>query len=213
MQSLCNLFHIENLIIMTKKILSITAITLVATVLLTSCKDDDPEPVVKKNIVELGAQENESIKGFYSIAEKKTYTLEEAYENQDKIDIFCFYYAEEDYTNETALAGPGSKVKGVFSDIDAAEPNPLDPREWELQRGTRFHMVEEMTKGEFDALVDGDQVIEDTYSEDDGRRVVSLLGVDDIVAFKTEDSTFGLLIVTEVVPGNDGLIEFEYKTK
>ncbi|MFP4556903.1 MAG: hypothetical protein ACLFNU_08545 [Bacteroidales bacterium] len=190
---------------------SIAALTMLIAFGVTNCKKEEQEP--QKNIVKLGAQDNETQKGFFSVSEKTTHTLQEAYENQDKVDIFCFYYVEEDYTNETALAGPDSKVKGVFSEIDAAEPNPLDPREWELQRGTRFHMVEDLTKEEYDALTNGDQLIEDTYSEDDGRRVVSLLEVDDIVAFKTEDGTFGLLIVTEVIPGNDGVIEFEYKTR
>lgn len=157
-------------------------------------------------IATLGAQDSET-PGFLSVSNGEVYTLEDAYENQGVIDIFCFY--EEG--NDIALAGPNSNITGIFSsEVDA---DPMDPANWETKNETRFFEVSTLTVEQFDALADGDESIQSYYDENEGRRKAKMLAVDDIYAFKTADETYGLLKVTAVEDGNTGSVTFEYKVK
>ena len=198
---------------MKSKIISIASLSILLAVVFTGCKKDDPEP--KKNIVKIGAQDNTSIGGFYSLSTKKIFTIQDASkaENQSKIDIYCFY---EEGVNDIAVACPNLNVRNIFSDYDSNDPentfDPLDPQCWEIRNRTTFIMVEGMTPEQFDAIEDGDVTIEGYYTETNTRRA-RYLQPGDVYAFKTQDETFGIFIVKEVVQGATGYVEFEYKTK
>jgi len=158
------------------------------------------------NIATLGAQDSET-PGFLSISTGEVYPLEDAYENQDLIDIFCFY----EVGNDIALAGPNSNITGIFSNEEDADP--MDPANWDTKNETRFFEVTTLTVEQFDALANGDESIQSYYNEDEGRRKAKMLAVDDIYAFKTAEETYGLLKVTAVVDGSAGSVTFEYKIK
>jgi hypothetical protein len=190
---------------MKTKIFSIAALTVLMTFGFTGCKDDDPEP--KKNIAKLGAQTNTSFGGFLSISEKKVYTQEQAFQNQDKIDIFCFYEAEGG--NNVALAAPGSNITGIFT-------GDSSPENWTVLNQTYFTLpTAEVTVADFDALKDGDAIIETYFNAEQtsGNRKAKDMKVNDIWTFKTASNTFGILKVTSVEQGATGYVEFEYKLK
>lgn len=182
---------------------SIVAIAFMFAIGFAGCEKDENDPADNKNIAKLGAQANTAIGGFLSISEKKVYTIDQAAQNQDKIDIFCFF----EIGNDIAIAGPGSNISGVFGgDVS-------DPVNWDIQNETRFCEVEALTQAEFDALKDGDAAIEALYNIESNYKKAKLLSVDDIYAFKTADGTYGVLYVTDVTIGEEGYIEFEYKIK
>jgi hypothetical protein len=185
--------------------LSLASVVLLFSVAFTGCDKDDTEPT--KNIAKLGAQENASFGGFLSVSEKKVYTLTLASQNQDKIDILCFY--EEASGNNIALAAPGSNITGIFTG-DAA------PENWTTLNQTYFTLpTSDITVAQFDALKDGEVIIESYYNAEQttGNKKAKDMKVDDIWTFKTQSGTFGILKVTAVEQGATGYVEFEYKTK
>jgi len=190
---------------MKTKLLSLAAIALLFSVAFTGCEKDDPEPT--KNIAKLGAQSNTTFGGFLSVSEKKVYTLSLASQNQDKIDILCFYEAETG--NNIALAAPGSNITGIFTG-DAA------PENWTTKNQTFFTLpTSVITVAQFDALKDGEAIIESYFNAEQtsGNRKAKDMKIDDIWTFKTQSGTFGILKVTAVEQGATGYVEFEYKTK
>ena len=188
---------------MKTKFLGIAAISFLLAFCFTGCKKDDPEP---KNIVKLGAQANTSVGGFLSVSEKKVYTMQEAFQNQEKIDIFCFY---EEGVNNIAIAGPGTGIDGIFTG-DAA------PQNWDVKNLTRFTKpTVDLTVADFDALKDGDAIIETYFNAEQtsGYKKAKDLKINDIYTFKTEGNIFGIIKVTAVQQGETGFDEFEYKLK
>jgi hypothetical protein len=190
---------------MKTKFLSLAAIALFFSVSFAGCKKDDPEPT--KNIAKLGAQINTSFGGFLSVSEKKVYTQEQAFLIQDQIDILCFYEAEGG--NNIALAAPGTGISDIFI-------GDSSPENWTTKNQTYFTLpTAEITVADFDALKDGDAIIETYFNAEQtsGNRKAKDMKVNDIWTFKTASSTFGILKVTSVEQGEAGYVEFEYKLK
>lgn len=171
----------------------------------SNCDKENNEPV--KNIAKLGAQSNISFGGFLSVDEKKVYTQDLASQNQEMIDILCFY--EEAGGNNIALAAPGTGISGIFTGETA-------PTNWTTKNQTYFTLpATELTVEQFDQLKDGDAVIEGYFNATitSGNRKAKNMAVNDIWAFKTVANKFGVLKVVSVEQGAAGYVEFEYKVK
>jgi hypothetical protein len=168
--------------------------------LLTSCDKED-EPEVKKATI--GAQDNSINGGFYSVSENRVYTMDAAFQNQAVIDILCFY--EEANGNNIAIASPGTNITGIFTGDSA-------PENWTTANTTYFTKTT-LTTAQFDALVETDQLIVNSYDTANAFRKAKDMKIDDIYAFKTQVEAYGLLKVTEVVQGADGKLTFEVKVK
>lgn len=170
-----------------------------------SCEKENEEPT--KNIAKLGAQSNITFGGFLSVDEKKVYAQDLASQNQEKIDILCFY--EEAGGNNIALAAPGTGISGIFTGETA-------PNNWTTKNQTYFTLpATELTAEQFDQLKDGDAVIEGYFNATitSGNRKAKNMAVNDIWAFKTVANKFGVLKVVSVEQGATGYVEFEYKVK
>lgn len=169
-----------------------------------ACDEDDIEVSPFKTVI-LGAQENTSIDGFYSINDKKTYSLNEAVTKQETIDLLCFY---EEGRNNIAISSPGSGINDIFTGANA-------PENWTTTDTTYFYKLEPtaFTVAQFDALSEEDAIIETLYDAEEARRKAKLLEVDDIYAFQTEDNYCGIFKVVEVVPGTTGSVKIEYIIK
>ena len=66
-------------------------------VMISGCEKEKEDPSVT-----LGAQANTTVPGFYSVSLDKRYTMSQAADNDESVDIFCFYEAETG--NNIALA-------------------------------------------------------------------------------------------------------------
>jgi len=198
--------HLNKFNCMKTKTLVLASFLLAMMIFVAGCKkDEDPEP--QKNIARLGAQSNTAVGGFLSVSAKKVYTMSEAFQQQDKIDILCFY--EEASGNNIALAAPGTGIDGIFTGDNA-------PDNWTTTNQTYFtNPATEITTIQFDQLTDGDAVIQGYYDETvtSGNRKKKDMKVNDMYAFKTAAGTFGVLKVTAVEQGASGYVEFEYKVK
>lgn len=152
--------------------------------------------------VKIGAQENTTVGGFYSFADKLVYNQTDASANQAKIDLLCFY----EVGNDIALASPGSGISGIFTGSTATE-------NWTTQNTTMFYEVLTMTPTQFDALTDTDDLIVSSYNSTDARKKAKLLVKDKIFAFLTADGKNGLLKVTNSTVNASGDVEFVYIIK
>jgi hypothetical protein len=183
-----------------KKLFYFLMLYLTVSALLISCDKDEEEEVKKAT---LGAQDNTSTGGFYSVSENKVYTMDQGFQNQGVIDILCFY--EQANGNNIAIASPGSGITGIFTGASSVE-------NWTTLNTTRFTKTD-LTVAEFDALAETDLLIETSYDTANNFRKAKDLQLDDIYAFKTQAEAYGLFKVTEVVQGTDGSVAFEVKVK
>ncbi len=176
-----------------------------STVFVACDKDDEEEtpPTPTYTTVTLGAQDNATYPGFYSVNLKKTYTQDLAFADQANIDIFCFYEAAGG--NNIALAGPGTGINGIFTGASS-------PENYTVTDTTRF-IKTTLTTAQFDAMFETDQAIVSAYDAENSSRKAKNLTVNDVVAFKTQDNLYGLLKVTEVVQDSIGYAKFQMKVK
>jgi hypothetical protein len=189
-----------------KKILSLMFCLALGGLVFTSCdKDEEEDPIVEptKKMVTLGAQDNATLPGFYSVDQNKTYTMELASQNQDKIDIFCFYEAASG--NNIALASPGSNITGIFT-------GPYSVETWTVKNTTKFCKTT-LTAAQFDALLETDQLIVSSYDSLNSFRKAKNLVINDVYAFKTTSLKQGILKVTSVTQDTIGSVTFEVKIK
>jgi hypothetical protein len=176
-------------------------VLLSSSILLSSCDKSDDTPGVKK--VKIGAQDNASVGGFYSVSENKVYTMDEGYLNQSAIDILCFYEAANG--NNIAIASPGSNITGIFTGTSSVE-------NWTTLNTTYFNKTT-LTVEQFDALAETDQLIETSFDTANHYRKAKDLKIDDIYAFQVQAGSYGLFKVTEVVQDSIGSVTFEVKIK
>jgi hypothetical protein len=166
-----------------------------------ACDKDEEEPEVKKATV--GAQENATAGGFYSVSENQVYTMDAAAQNQAVIDILCFY--EADNGNNIAVASPGTNITGIFTGENA-------PANW-TTKNTTYFCETTLTAAQFDALAETDELIVTSFDTANDFRKAKDLQIDEIYSFKTAAEAYGLFKVTEVVQGTTGSVTFEVKVK
>jgi hypothetical protein len=169
--------------------------------LIYSCDNNDENQEVKK--VTIGAQDNAATGGFYSVAENKVYTMDNAFQNQAAIDIECFFEAANG--NNIAIASPGSNISGIYTGASSVEY-------WTTKNTTYFTRTT-LTVDQFDALAETDQLIETSFDTANAYRKAKDLKIDDIYAFQVQAGTFGIFKVTEVVQDSIGSVSFEVKIK
>lgn len=184
-----------------KKAFYLLLLVVSSSLLIYSCDNSDDMPEVKK--ARIGAQDNTATGGFYSVSENKVYTMDEAYLNQDAIDIECFYEAANG--NNIAIASPGSNITGIYT-------GPSSVENWTTQNTTYFNKTT-LTVEQFDALAETDQLIETSFDTANSFRKAKDLKIDDIYAFQVEAGTYGIFKVTDVVQDSIGSVAFEVKVK
>jgi len=154
----------------------------------------------------LGAQNNTTVNTFFSLSDNiaKTYNKADAFANQAKIDIFCFYEAG---VNNTALSSPGAGITGIFS-------GTYSPDNYTTKDTTSFQRITNLTTAAFDAIKT-DTAIISKYNDaiTTGIRKANQLVVGSIFAFKLHSGKKGLFKVKEVAPNNDGYVIFDVKVQ
>lgn len=176
---------------------------------ITACNKDEndeitnPTPSPTSTNVSMGAHANATYGGFYSVGTKTNYTMAAAFQNQATVDLLCFYEAANG--NNITVASPGSNITGIFKG-----PNSVEL--WTTKRTTRFTKTT-LTTAQFDALFETDVTIVNSYDPANSFKKAKNLVVGDIYAFMTQDTTYGLFKVTEVVQDSIGYVKFTMKVK
>lgn len=190
----------------TKRFLKTWAIIGLTLITVMSCKKDEeetPTPTPTFTTVTIGAQDNATYPLFYSVGRKLGYTMDQAFQNQDTIDLLCFYEAASG--NNISLASPGSNITGIFEGASA-------PSNWSVKDTTKFNQTN-LTVAQFDALFETDIAIVNSFNTTSNFKKAKNLIIDQVWAFKTQENLYGLLKVTEVVQDSIGYVKFQMKVK
>lgn len=188
-----------------RKLLALMFCLAIGGLILTGCdKDDDDEnttttPTVKT--ATLGSQYNTTTGGFYSIDENAVYTIANAFQNQSKIDMFCFWEEGNDFS----IASPGSSINGIFTGAYSFD-------NWTTKNLTMFCKTS-LTAAQFDALAETDNIIVTSFDTANDRKKAKQLQSGDVWAFKTTLSKYGLFKVTAVSSDTTGTVSFAIKVK
>lgn len=152
----------------------------------------------------MGAQDNATTESFLSLQDNAAtlYLQAQAFESQEKIDIFCFYENTATHQNLMSLGSPASNITGVFT-------GATSPDNYTTKNLTRFYKTE-LTSAQFDAVSD-DAVLLDSFNADEARKKASVLAVNDVYAFQIQSGLTGLFKVLEVTGVEDGTLKIAVK--
>ena len=152
----------------------------------------------------MGAQDNATTESFLSLQDNAAtlYLQAQAFQNQEKIDIFCFYEDIDDNKNFMTLASPGSNIKDIFT-------GQTSPQNYTTKNLTRFYKTE-LNAAQFDAVGD-DAILLDQYDADEARKKASVLAVNDVYAFRIQSGLTGLFKVLEVNGAEAGTLKIAIK--
>ena len=152
--------------------------------------------------VEMGAQNN-STGSFYSLTEDSVYTLNQAFENQEKIDL-CYYYDFID-TDENTIASPGANIdESVYPGVNGLS-------NWTTRRTTRFKLTN-ITQVDF-LNAHNDSLLIVAYGQSEGNRKAKNLQTGNIFSFKNEDGRIGLFLVNSVSGMDAGTVNISIKVQ
>lgn len=152
--------------------------------------------------VEMGAQNN-IISSFYSLSKGEVYTLEEAFQNQDVIDL-CYFYDFID-TDENTIASPGANIDA------SVYPGENELSNWTTRRTTRFKLTD-LTEEEFENATN-DSLLIATYGQSEGNRKAKNLQSGNIFSFKNQDGKTGLFHVHSVIGTDEGTVNISIKVQ
>ena len=152
--------------------------------------------------VELGAQNN-SMGSFYSLSEDSVYTLNQAFNNQNNIDL-CYFYDFIDI-DENTIASPGANVD------ESVYPGESGLSNWSTRRTSRFKIANISDEDFFNAT--NDSLLLAVYGQSEGNRKAKNLQDGIIFSFKNNDGKVGLFKVNSVLGTDAGTINISIKVQ
>jgi len=146
----------------------------------------------------LSAQNNPDPGSFYSFASNQVYTLDEASQNQDSIDL-VYYFGEDELT----MASPGANIEtGIFEG---------DLLNWTVRRTTRF--IELAIPPEVFDACENDSLLIASWNDAAGKRKAKFLSPGKMFSFKTSDFKTGIFRVTSIHGTDAGTVNIEIKVQ
>ncbi len=152
----------------------------------------------------VGAQDNAATESFLSFSNNQAtkYFQAQAFLNQDKIDIFCFFENTPTHPNMMSLGSPGSNITGIFT-------GATSPDNYTAINLTRFYKTT-ITAAQFDAI-QNDAAILNAYNATEARKKASVLAVGEVYAIKIQSGLYGLIKVIAVSGEVAGTLEIAVK--
>jgi hypothetical protein len=154
------------------------------------------------NVLLLGAQDNPTDPSFLSTSDGVRYMQAQAFENQAKIDLFCFYENTASHQNMMTLASPGSNITGIFTGTTSPENYTI--------KNVTFFVKTTLTAAQFDAITT-DEAILSAFDNDNKFKKAKQLAVGEVYAIKVQSGKYGMFKVTNVTGTETGKLEFTLK--
>ncbi|MBT4340215.1 MAG: hypothetical protein HOD63_16615 [Bacteroidetes bacterium] len=162
---------------------------------------NDFSPILTFDSIVLKGRLNPDPKSFLSLSDFSTYTLAEAYNNQENIDIF-YYYGPENHT----MASPGANVEpDIFTGATPAYKFDF----WAVRNTTRYKIFE-VPKATFDAI-SNDSLLIIAYGVEEGKRKAKELVNGQVYSFADKTSRLGLFRVIDISGKDSGYIHMDMK--
>jgi hypothetical protein len=154
--------------------------------------------------IKLGAQNNTETGSFFSFSNGNVYSLQEAYNNQEIIDL-VYYYDDFEKLEESIISSPGGN-------IDAAFTGDYGMSNW-LTRNTIRYGREKLpiTIEQFDQANNDSLLISNSFAFESGGRKTKFLEPGDIYSFVREDNVKGIFKVVSTSGTSAGYITVDIK--
>ena len=151
--------------------------------------------------IQFGAQTNATTGSFYSWENNQVYSMEDAFQNQEKINLLYYYDLIE--SDENTIASPGANID------NSVYPGDYGLANWTIKNITRF-VLTNITTQKFITCTNDSLILATSFEFSSGKRKAKNLSPGDIYAFNN-NSKKGLFQVLQVDGEETGTIEIEIK--
>jgi hypothetical protein len=160
---------------------------------------DDSGGLIVEGLATIGAQDNTTDFGYYSLTTNLNYNAANAQTYQNLIDMLGAY----DETNFLHLVSPNAN--------NLPEPYLTEIADWTTKNATLFCSTT-FGPDQFD-FINRDNLLISAFSSipDDQKNKAKDLKVGDVYSFRTGNGKFGLFKVTEVTSGASGKVSIDIK--
>ncbi len=149
--------------------------------------------------VELGAQDHSSLGGFYNLFGQQVFTLPDAFNNQDSVQMYYYY----DAVDENTIASPNANIDTTITGSTYGFSN------WTTRNEIRYVKLS-ITQQDFDNCQHDSTIIANLFQYDTGKRKSKNLIPGDIYEF-SHDGRYGIFYVNNVVGTTAGTINITIK--
>ena len=154
--------------------------------------------------VKLGAQNNTDFGSFFSFSDGNDYDLEEAFNNQELMDM-VYYYDDFDKLDENIISSPGGNIDDAFT-------GEFGMSNWDIRNTIRYSREKlDITVDEFDNAANDSILLANSFAFDNGGRKTKYLQAGDMYSFVTEENVTGIFKVVSTSGTTDGYIVFDIK--
>lgn len=154
--------------------------------------------------IKLGAQNNSETGSFFSFSNGNVYSLQDAYNNQEIIDL-VYYYDDFEKLEESIISSPGGN-------IDAAFTGDYGMSNWSTRNTIRFGREKlSITIDQFEQAENDSLLIANSFAFESGGRKTKFLEPGDMYSFVREDNVKGIFKVVSTSGTSAGYITVDIK--
>ncbi|NOQ24633.1 MAG: hypothetical protein GQ564_04655 [Bacteroidales bacterium] len=156
--------------------------------------------------VTLGAQNSNEFGSFFSLSNGSVYNLQEAFNNQEIINMTYFYDDFDDF-EENIITSPGGNIDLTFT-------GEYGIANWDTRNTIRYsRSMIDVSIDEFDAALNDSILLANTFAYESGGRKTKFLKPDDIYSFVSDDNRKGIFKVLSTSGTNAGNIVVDIKVQ
>jgi len=147
---------------------------------------------IKTYNITLGAQNNTQAGSFFSFSDESVYTLEQAFNNQQLVDISYCYYTE----SESTLSSPND------NDAPSVFTGTYGISNWQYRNEARYNITS-LTSLDFDNVLN-DSLLIASYDVVGAKRKGKNIETGQVWAFRIQSGKIGLIEVGNIETGTGG---------
>lgn len=154
---------------------------------------------IKDYNIALGAQDNTQTGQFYSFTTEQVSTLEEAFNNQQTIDIGYYYHS----VYESTLSSPNDNdASTIFTGTNGIS-------NWQIRNEARYNLTT-LSATDFDNTLN-DSLLIASYDVTNAKRKGKNIVVGQVWAFRIQSGKIGLMKIDSIVPNTNGQVDLSIK--
>ena len=155
--------------------------------------------------VQMGAQNNTEIGSFFSFSNGNVYNLQEAFNNQEIMDMVYLYDNFTTNQEENIISSPGGNINDAFTGTYGIS-------EWTTRNTIRYSRAKiDVSIEEFDNAANDSIIIANSFDFGTGGRKAKFLQAGDIYSFVREDNVAGIFKVVSTSGTTNGDIVVDIK--
>jgi len=154
---------------------------------------------IKEYNITLGAQDNTLTGHFFSFTTEEISTLEEAFNNQQWIDIAYYYHS----VYESTLSSPND------NDAPSIFTGTYGVSNWQIRNEARYNLTT-LSPADFD-FANNDSLLIASYDVVNAKRKGKNIVAEQVWAFRIQSGKIGLMKIDSIVPNTNGQVDLSIK--